>query len=123
MSFLVHPSVFRIDPVTRPLRRPRILIRAAKAGLGGWSRGRDLPKLLGYSSVLSRAGALCMLYEREHIVDQARREGRADYDLHQHILLLIAILSELGDAAESGMAESKLPTLSARETARPEHRA
>ena len=43
--------------------------------------------------------ALARLHAEEARHDLARRENRAEYDLHRHILLLIAILAETAEIA------------------------
>ncbi|WP_423211482.1 DUF6477 family protein [Paracoccus yeei] len=84
----------RADPVTRPFRRPRLLVQAARAGLNGWNRKRDLRRLLKCDDLPEPGAALPRLAAEEARLDQARREAQADYDLQRHILLLVAIIAE-----------------------------
>ncbi len=81
------------------MRRPRLLVRAARLGLAGWNRGRDLRRLLKCDAAPPVGAALPRLYAEEQQLDAIRREGRADYDVHRHIMLLIAILAETAEAA------------------------
>jgi len=81
------------------MRRPRLLVRAARAGLAGWNRRRDLRRLLKCDETPLAGAPLARLRAEEEQLDNIRREGRADYDLHRHIMLLIAILAETAEAA------------------------
>lgn len=81
------------------VRRPRLLVRAARAGLAGWNRRRDLRRLLKCEELPMAGAALTRLRAEEEHMDTVRREGSADYDVHRHILLLIAILAETAEAA------------------------
>lgn len=81
------------------LRRPRLLVRAARAGLAGWNRRRDLRRLLKCEDLPLASVALTRLRGEEEQIDRLRREGQAGYDVHRHILLLIAILAETAEAA------------------------
>lgn len=77
------------------LRRPRLLVTAARHGQAGYRRNRDLRRLMGGAEDLPAPGkALAWLALREADMDQARREGRIDWDLQTHVLLLIALLAE-----------------------------
>lgn len=83
-----------------PLRRPRMLVRAAHAGQTAWRRERDLPGLLrglmpADAPLPAPGGAVVWLRAEEGRMEQARREDRGDHDLGRHLLLLIALLAEL----------------------------
>lgn len=82
-----------------PLRRPALLIRAARLGLPHWRRGRDLPKLLKSEMVPGPGKSLDLLRGLEQALNDARVQGAADYDLQRHLGLLIAILAEARLAA------------------------
>jgi hypothetical protein len=82
------------------MRRPRPLVRAARAGLAGWSRRRDLRRLLKCDETPPAGAALSRLRAEEDQLDSVRREGRAGYDIHRHILLLIAIMAETAEAVQ-----------------------
>ena len=94
-------SVIAFEPrAGQPLlRRPRLLVQAARAGLSGWRRGRDPRRVLKCENLPRPETALARLHAEEARHDLARRENRAEYDLHRHILLLIAILAETAAAA------------------------
>ena len=124
MSFMTDPAIFDIAPQHAPLMRPAVLIRAAKAGQAGWRRERDLPRLLGRETLPANPAALRILRAAEQAADTARREGHADYDLHRHVRLIIALLAELRLQAE-GMPQpaSNVIAFTARGTVRPARRA
>ncbi len=67
------------DPVTAvaKLRRPRLLIRAARHGLSDYSRKRDLKRVMRMSELPRPGAALRALIAEEAALDQARRAGEA----------------------------------------------
>lgn len=81
------------------LRRPRLLIAAAKAGQSGWNRDRGLRGLLRLEPLPGTLQLMRLLLAQEAVCDQHRREKSAEYDLQRHILFLIAILAEVRLAA------------------------
>ena len=94
-------SVIAFDPrAGQPLlRRPRLLVQAARAGLSGWKRDRDLRRVLKCETLPRPEAALARLHAEEARHNLARHENRAEYDLHRHIMLLIAILAETAEIA------------------------
>jgi hypothetical protein len=75
------------------LRRPRLLIRAARHGMADYERNRDLRRLLGATP--TPAEAMARLIETEARLEGARREGEASYSVARHVEVMIAMLSEL----------------------------
>ncbi len=76
------------------LRRPRLLMRAARIGAEDYRRTVHLPRLLGHS-ILPRHGATLMrLIELEDALNDQRLNEDAAYSLLKHIDLLIAIVGE-----------------------------
>ncbi|SIR10132.1 hypothetical protein SAMN05421641_1256 [Paracoccus thiocyanatus] len=90
---------FAPRPRPQPMRRPRLLVRAARAGQAGWNRTRDLRRVLKCDDLPAAGMALARLLAEEERLDQARRGGQAGYDLHRHVMLLIAIMAETAEAA------------------------
>lgn len=93
------------------LRRPRLLVRAARHGQAAWRRERDLPALLRgelppHSPMPAPGGAVTWLRAAEGRLEEARRTDPGNYDLDRHIRLLIALLAEM--RALSG-ADSRRP--------------
>lgn len=110
MTLTPNVIPFQLRPIglDRPmprLRRPRLLVRAAKAGLGAYNRKRDLRRALKCEETPAPGTALPRLIAEEERLDQARRESAADYDVQQHLLLLIALIAE----ALQGAARPALP--------------
>ena len=80
----------------KKLRRPRLLIRAARLGQGDYSRKRDLRRVLRQTTLPAPGAALASLSAEEALLEAARTEGAADYSIGRHIEVLIALLAELG---------------------------
>ncbi|SDC14605.1 hypothetical protein SAMN04488239_101291 [Ruegeria marina] len=76
------------------LRRPRLLIRAARIGQAEYNRDRHLQRILGYGSLPRPAVALLRLMEMEREIDDQRRAEDAGYSLSRHVDLLIAMMGE-----------------------------
>lgn len=76
------------------LRRPRLLIRAARCGAEEYRRENHLQRLLGYGTLPRPAQALLMLMDQEKELDSQRRDGDAAYSLVRHIDVLIAMMGE-----------------------------
>lgn len=92
----MHSNIIAFQPVLRPqsIRRPMLLIRAARAGQQGWRRKRDLRALLRSDTLPEPQRILPVLRDLEERQNNARLDGAADYDLRRHVMLLIAILAE-----------------------------
>ncbi|KAJ56744.1 hypothetical protein ACMU_07345 [Actibacterium mucosum KCTC 23349] len=84
------------DPIQllNALRRPRLLIRAARFGLADYRRDRDLTRLLGQGAVPAPAQSLDVLLEQEEALEQTRRSGDAGYSIARHVEVLIALIAE-----------------------------
>ena len=94
MSLMSNVIAFPIQPVPQRLRRPASLVRAAVAGQTYWRRERDLRRVLRSDTLPAPGLILPRLQAEEDRLNIARQECAADYDLHQHVLLMIAILAE-----------------------------
>ncbi len=93
---------FPVPRIAVPLRRPRVLLAAARAGQAGWRRDRALRRLMR-SEVTPRPGAaLPWLRAEEDRLNCARIEGAADYDMQRHVLVLIALVAEIGSTVAAG---------------------
>ena len=77
------------------LRRPALLLRAARFGLNDYQRDRDLKRLLRQETAGGPEKTLPRLIEAEHQIEEIRRAGDASYSLTRHIELLIALLAEM----------------------------
>ena len=89
------------DPQTvlKSLRRPRLLVRAARLGLVDYNRTRSLRRLMPGETPPSPGQAFAFLAEHEAAIDQIRREGAASYSVARHIELLVALIEEARLAA------------------------
>lgn len=74
------------------LRRPRLLIRAARFGVPEYRRDRDLRRLIGRN--VAPAEAVALLLSTEGAMEENRRTGQANYSVSQHIEVLIALVAE-----------------------------
>lgn len=91
------------QPAVAVLRRPRLLMRAARIGAGLYRRERDLRALLpAMASSRRRAvDVAARLRPLEADLDAARRDGRPGYSPARHVAALSALLAE-GRAARGG---------------------
>jgi hypothetical protein len=78
--------------VLAALRRPKILIRAARAGVADYRRERDLKRLLRQAAAPTQA--LTSLLDEEGRLEATRTAGEATYNLQRHVAVLTAILAE-----------------------------
>ena len=74
------------------LRRPRLLMRAARFGLGDYRRERDLRRLV--DGTASPEVTVPRLIEVEEKLEATRVAGDASYSVARHIDVLIALLAE-----------------------------
>jgi len=82
------------------LKRPKLMLEAARNGLASYDPSRHLPVLLGGSLHRSKTGQLDCLLDIEETYNRLRKEKRAEYSparhTARHIRYLIAILAEYG---------------------------
>ncbi len=76
------------------MRRPCILLRAAKSGTEDYLRDQHLARIFGRGKLPRHGAALMRLIELEADVDKARRIGDPTYSIVKHVDLLIAMLGE-----------------------------
>ena len=80
--------------VLRRLRRPKLLIRAARFGLAEYNRERDLRRVMRAPSAPAPASALPRLLEEEARLEEIRKSGGAAYSAARHVEVLIALMAE-----------------------------
>jgi Family of unknown function (DUF6477) len=82
------------DPRTllATLRRPRLLMRAARFGLAEYRRERDLRRFV--SGTASPEATVSSLISVEARLEETRVAGEAGYSVARHIEVLIALLAE-----------------------------
>jgi len=88
------PDMTDLTAMLTALRRPKILVRAARAGLADYRRDRDLKRLIRGSAGGAQA-ALGSLLAEEHHLDEARTAGDATYSIQRHVAVLTAVLAEV----------------------------
>ncbi len=84
------------------LRRPRLLMRAARFGLGEYRRERDLRRYV--DRVTSPEETVTSLMTVEAKLEATRIAGDAAYSVARHIEVLIAILAEAQFLRRGGLA-------------------
>ena len=83
------------------LKRPKLMLEAARNGTARYHPKRHLPVLLGGSYHKSKTGQLDCLLDTEEIYNRLRKEKRAEYSPARHICYLIAILAEYSSLKNS----------------------
>ena len=76
------------------LRRPRLLIRAARFGVADYKRERDLRRLINATNRSTPEAAIPQLISAEEQMEETRRAGDAAYSVSRHIEVLIALIAE-----------------------------
>ena len=76
------------------LRRPKLLMNAARFGQTDYNRRRDLRRLIAAAVPPRPEEALRLLIVEEERLEDARRQGAAGYSLLRHIEVLIAMMAE-----------------------------
>ena len=74
------------------LRRPRLLINAARCAIADYRRDRDLRRLIDANLPPHRA--LPRLMDEEQRLEDTRRAGDARYSVGRHIEVLAALIAE-----------------------------
>lgn len=80
--------------ILKDLRRPSLLIRAARHGLTEYRRDRDLKRLMRMGALPSPERALRVLLVEEAEIEGNRQNGSACYSVARHIEVLIALMAE-----------------------------
>lgn len=76
------------------LRRPQLLIRAARHGAQEYRRDRHLQRLLGYGTLPRPPAAILRLMDIERTLNDQRKQDDAGYSLPRHVDVLIAMMGE-----------------------------
>lgn len=85
------------------LRRPKILIRAARAGVTEYRRDRDLKRLVRDAKGAVPRDAMTPLLAEENRLEETRTTGGATYNIQRHVAVLTAILAEARQAAAAAV--------------------
>ncbi len=84
------------------LRRPRLLIRAARFGIADYDRHRALPRLVDIAGRSGPDEIIDALMSAEADAEHQRRAGLATYSIARHIELLVALIAEARMSAHRG---------------------
>ena len=76
------------------VKRPRLLMRAARIGAQDYRRTVHLSRLLGYGNLPRHGAALMKLMEIESELNAQRKAKESAYSLLRHIDIMIAIVGE-----------------------------
>lgn len=76
------------------LRRPKLLIRAARHGCLEYNRKRDLRRLLRSDPLPAPLRALSRLMDLEADLEDTRQQGDNAYSVTRHVEVLIALMGE-----------------------------
>ena len=87
------------------LRRPALLIQAARFSLSDYRRERDLRKLTRSAAMPSPDRALSILISEEEATEETRKTGASAYSATRHIALLTALMAEARLLADRPLAE------------------
>lgn len=83
-----------INSLIKRLKRPNLLVRAARFGVDDYRRERDLLRLLDLHTVPKSGEALIGLIDLEQDLNRQRVAKDATYTLVRHIEVLTAIMCE-----------------------------
>lgn len=76
------------------LRRPRLLIQAARIGASDYRRTAHLPRHLGHRRLPEPGAALAQLMDMERTLNRQRKSGDGTYMATDHVDVLIAMMGE-----------------------------
>lgn len=76
------------------VRRPKILIRAARAGVSDYRRDRDLKRLLRDAKPAAAQQAIGPLLVEEGRLEATRTASDRSYNVQRHVAVLTAIIAE-----------------------------
>jgi len=86
MSDLMH--------IFKQLRRPRILIRAARIAGASYQREKDLKRVLKSTRLPAPDRGMADLLAVEAEIEDTRRTGAATYSITRHVEVLAALIVE-----------------------------
>lgn len=86
------PAMRETFAILETIRRPRLLMQAARHGLAAYRRKHDLQRLIGGETTPMQA--VEKLIDAEGRIEQTRLSGEADYSASRHIELLAALIAE-----------------------------
>lgn len=89
----------QLEGALRKVKRPEILLQAAKIGLKTYSRNRDLKRLFKVKEIPQPMQVIKQLLKNETTLEtalkEARKTGNAAYDMKLQIQVMTALLQEI----------------------------
>jgi hypothetical protein len=76
------------------LKRPPLLVRAARFGLDDYNRAGQLPRLLRCLAPPRSGEAVLRLLDLEAELEDLRHERAAEYSVARHVEVIIALMAE-----------------------------
>ncbi|SIN92483.1 DUF6477 family protein [Vannielia litorea] len=76
------------------IRRPKLLIRAARLGLADYSRSRDLKRIMRVATLPAPTRAVRDLIATEAEMEEGRQTGLSTYSVIRHVEVMIALMAE-----------------------------
>lgn len=76
------------------LKRPPLLVRAARFGIDDYNRAGQLPRLLRCLSTPRSGEAILRLLDLEADLEDQRVERAAEYSVARHVEVIIALMAE-----------------------------
>lgn len=83
-----------INTILRRIKRPSLLIKAARHGVDDYNRDVQLRRILKVEKLPKTGPAILQLIEIEQSMDIACTENHTTYAISRHVEVLIAIMAE-----------------------------
>jgi hypothetical protein len=77
------------------LKRPKILISAARLGMADYDRDADLRFIIKTGQTPDHNEAIETLIAKESELESSRKDGQSHYSVQEHIRVLTALLAEV----------------------------
>ena len=84
--------MFNAQTQLNTLQRPKLLIRAARAGMLGFKMERDLRGIKSVSESMDPQQMFDLLLQQEHHLNEERVACDATYNVRKHIRVLTALM-------------------------------
>ncbi len=80
--------------MVQQLRRPRLLVRAARIGAQEYRRDPHLMRVLGQTALPRPGSAMMKLMDLEAALNESRCSDDASYSISRHVEVLAAMMGE-----------------------------
>lgn len=84
----------RFEETLSRIKRPAILLRAARVALDQHNHRNAIFRLFGEVPPIGSDDLFALLLEQEEYMNTQRKTGEANYSIARHILVLTALLHE-----------------------------